>query len=545
MKSFQHRGRKNSVLRKNRLTCNTNTENNYGDLTNDLHTSNSGKINRKPNCANSFSNTEPYNFTNGRNDQFKLFSTQNKWASARIKNVYKKFDKTNYFSSVMNFYNHERTKSVKGKRRNLNFHLILRKKDNKVFPKKKIDSLSLSMLKLKGRKLVAMRKESYAASPDPIKSIKEDTNIIKRNKYKSSTSYESRKIVKELVISEEFKIPTNTVIKLNREKSYPWVKQLHFNLREKMKKKLLTIIQFDGVIGDFNPSVLCQTQSLTLKIDICSVIKSLLKRTRIGILFKCTKEKAEFAIKHLANIGVKADASYVVIKDPWTQLPVNYEKILKDFNIKSDEVLSKVIIVASYDSENFFFDQINTKFYDTINSVPILFADSYYKDMPLIVLIRNSKFSNKTTSIAMLTMILMKLIEIDIKNEWSQVKSHFCNVINTEEIQMQYIKDFQLDTMIESKKKKHQKSPIREKHKVKEIIQNDVKVNEEFLKLQIMNENIKERIYTYCEERKNYKDNNKKVQSKMIIDNNGSHRLIVIKGNDTPWYKLQPTNIFN
>eukprot|EP00826_Nyctotherus_ovalis_P057884 TRINITY_DN7929_c0_g2_i17.p1 TRINITY_DN7929_c0_g2~~TRINITY_DN7929_c0_g2_i17.p1 ORF type:complete len:571 (+),score=96.48 TRINITY_DN7929_c0_g2_i17:87-1799(+) len=532
MKSFHHRMRKNVFVDRLGLTSKARSENIYGNLNEDCV---SPWYRKAPRRETLIRTPDKYGIaTNVRNDYLRSSSTQNKLSeNARTQecNVRSRKSAARKYALLLKKSTRMRRNRSLYKGRNWNdLQLLFNKKGREGFHSQPEIPQENSIFELKGMKIVIVRKENLLVNSElskkcqPIKVEKVYARRI-RASYKSC---EQTRLPKSLTISEEFKISTKLHKpsgSLKGERASPYTSQVHFAPSGQVQSKMLLIIQFDGVVGNFNPSLFCQSQLLSFRANACSVLEALSKKYHIAILFKNTKEKAEFVLKHLGKQGVKVDGGYVVTQNPWNRLPVNYEEIYKDFEVESEEVSRKVIIVGSIDSEELPFNRSEAKFHEVISSVPVVLSKSSYKGVPLVVLVKNSRLDNSASSLLPLNDLLLNLPDSQI--EYLKAKSDIWDIINTDEIQKQYVNEYMQKLLVKTNRKKNYRAVPKDLQDFKAI--KDAQMNVKYIGLKICNENVWRYINEYYVAANSRSSSMKLGHPEIEVHRTISHRLIIIK----------------
>ena len=521
MKFFYQKIRKDSLTNKFGLTSKINHENIYGNL-NENFTS---ALSRRMLKRNTLVRT-PDKLNLPRSEHLRSPLTQHRLSDHIQIQDYninaKKLNSSKYSFLLKRQARIGRDRNLY-KRRNWNELQVLFHKKGKERCYSQTDIHPHSIFELKGMKILIVRKNHILINSEPSKRpIKVDKGQRIKTSYKSC---EHTKIPRLLTISEEFKVmrPHKASNLLKEGKSS--TSRIHLSVNGCLVNRTLLIIQFDGVIGDFNPSLFCQSQLLSFQANTCSMLMPLSKKYHIAILFKCIREKAEFALKHLGKLGIRVDGSYVVIQNPWSNLPVNYEKIYKDFNIESEQVASKVIIVGSLDSEELILNNPQIKLKDIINSVPIVLDKSLYKKIPLVILIKHKRLNTSISSLNSLNELLINLVnsKYNPQNiEESEMKEW--RVITTCDIQEHYINESKQKVLIATNRKKE--------YPVKSVYNNrvirDVRINAKYIDLTICNENIKKHVNDYLVS-VNSRNWSKKIErSEIDMHKPVYHKLILI-----------------
>ena len=385
--------------------------------------------------------------------------------------------------------------------------VIFNKRNETFYAKKK--KPTESAFELKGTRMTVTGKEIFSteAIRHYITPIKKQNHAIRTLK----TSGESRKF--PIIINEEFKVIYNPP-KVNISSTTVQMEHIHFMYREVRGR--IVILQFDGVLGDFvlTPS----GEYFCLRPNANQLLKYLNNKVHIVILFKCIKARAEFALSQLAKQGAKIDGGYIVNKN--NTLPINYEQIYNDFKIANEELTNKVIILGSYDIEEFTLKDNTIKFHEAFNSVPIILRSNIYTQIPIIILVKNSKLWNKEliNSLFVVESILTKLISAN----WDMS----LDTIKTTAIQSKYVEEYRkIKSVIERRVRRHKKL---ENDRVKVRI--DMSSNAKYMELIRCNEDIKMNIRQYCNSVKIQNIKNELDEVKECIV---EHRLIIIRNNIT------------
>lgn len=532
MKSFHHRMRKNVFVDRLGLTSKARSENIYGNLNEDCVSPWHRKAPRREALIRT---PDKYIIaTNVRNDHLRSSSTQNKLSdNARMQecNVRSRKSAARKYALLLKKSTRMRRNRSLYKGRNLNdLQLLFNKKGKEGFHSQPEIPQANSIFELKGMKIVIMRKENLLISPElpkkcqPIKVEKIYARRI-RNSYKSC---EQTRLPRSLTISEEFKIsaklhkPSGS---LKEEKANPYTSQVHFAPSGQVLSKMLLIVQFEGVVGNFNPSFFCQSQTLSFRANACSVLESLSKKYHVAVLFKSTREKAEFVLKHLGRQGVKVDGGYVVTQNPWNRLPVNYESIYKDFEVGSEEVSRRVVIVGSVDSEEQLFSSSATSFHEVASAVPVVLGKSPYREVPPVVLVKNSRLDRSASSLLLLGDLLLNLP--DSQMEYLKAKSDIWDTVTTCEIQRQYVNEYMQKVFVRTNRKKKYKTISKDPQAFKAI--KDAQVNAKYIGLKICNEEVKKYINEYYVAANSRSSSIKLGHPEIDVHRTISHRLIIIK----------------
>jgi len=287
------------------------------------------------------------------------------------------------------------------------------------------------------------------------------------------------------------------------------------------ESKNVIVFQFDGVIGDFD-------NSLYLRANACATLKSLQRHFRIVLVFRCIKSKAKLVLEYLTNYDIDPESAYIITKNPWSRLPVNYTQIYSDCNITNKELTNKLIIIGSYDCEELNFIDPPYKYNEVLSSVPIILTNDMYNTIPVIILIRNILMAKKVMPLSVIGQVILKFGRYS--KGWSEgykkVGGRNWSLIETHAIHQEYVKQSELIKEI-SNKRTREKCVDKDNNLV--LSSNDPLVNIKYMQLLICNDNIREQIKKYKESESDYKDNSPilEVDTTHIV----SHKLVIIKEN--------------
>lgn len=387
--------------------------------------------------------------------------------------------------------------------------------------------MNTSFFELKGTKVNMAPKENKA----PLITFYKSPDFIRPRPTTANRNSKSPKRPKSAALARKHPLQNNQNIQIidskksifqnillrQCEKDPPqkYLQRISINRREHMGHKKLLIIQFEGIIGDFvGLPWESEPFNVYFRSNIFQTYDSLHKRFQIIIVFtENTLQKAEFILQLLQKSGIKLDGAYLNIKDPWIELPINYEQIYIDFGISDLDISERIILISSYNTEktskelkSLLTSSHNShRINEIFPSVPIILDESNYKQLPKIILLKNAKLcpNSKVQPLTIIENAINQILDCSMSTNTSDLEENDdIFICETSKIQAFYIDKQNKYEKLNARRYRRKQRIIKAKCKKSEselIEENftDAIFNQKYLELMLVNEELKTQIYEY------------------------------------------------